>query len=138
MTVKLEHRAVAAEVGPDVESQQHCRKKTEPHVPVLSQREEPPNDDNNENDDEPSRKKKARHISFGDVVFHEFPPTIGDNPSVSSGCPIMLSYRHERTSSMTLEAYEDDRKRWANGLGLSNPRRSGRMLILDKRDREER
>ena len=72
----------------------------------------------------------AKRVTFGDVVLHEFGPTIGHNPSVSSGVPIALGYGDrgapERMTRTRIETYESRRK----------PRRLGRQLLISKRDRE--
>jgi hypothetical protein len=73
-----------------------------------------------------SMKSKAR-VNFGTITAWEFPPTIGDNPSVSAGVPISLGHSPSSTVVVDIDAYEKSRK----------PRRTTRQLKIDCRAREE-
>jgi hypothetical protein len=76
-------------------------------------------------------KKKA--VTFSDIKVWEFETCVGDNPSMSSGgCPIALTNKHTRTTSMPVDKAEALR---------SSPyhhRRSLQELMLDRDSREER
>ena len=50
-------------------------------------------------------KKKA--IQFGQMTIIEFPYTLGDNPSVSSGPPISMGPIHQDKFSVDLIEYDD-------------------------------
>jgi hypothetical protein len=48
-----------------------------------------------------------KHVRFGDkLTIVEFPMTIGDNPSVSAGCPVALGRKPIRKDVRNLEFYE--------------------------------
>jgi len=81
-------------------------------------------DDDDSEYSEPLNKKTIR---FGNIEFHEFPPAIGDSPSVSGGCPIMLRFFHDFSVTVGIEEYETNRL----------PRRSRRALIMSARTRED-
>ena len=67
-------------------------------------------------------------VSFGQIEVWCFPPTIGDNPSVSCGVPIALDSHPQGGSSVEeLEQYELRRP----------PRRTTRDLKINSQDREE-
>jgi hypothetical protein len=73
-----------------------------------------------------SKRGKGR-VNFGTITAWEFPPTIGDNPSVSAGVPISLGHSPSSTAVVDIDAYEKSRK----------PRRTTRQLKIDCREREE-
>jgi len=68
-----------------------------------------------------------RSVTFGDVEVCEFLPTIGDNPSVSSGVPVALSFDLERRTILRLDSYEENR----------SPRRKGKSLMIPREVRED-
>ena len=79
-----------------------------------------------ESDETTNSPGSKRRIAFGDIIVHEFPPAIGDNPSVSGGVPITLSYRLDKTLVVGLDEYENTRR----------PRRSRKALFISERVRE--
>jgi hypothetical protein len=81
---------------------------------------------NDKNASSSMNKGKAR-VNFGTITAWEFPPTIGDNPSVSAGVPISLGHSPSSTVVVDIDAYEKSRK----------PRRTTRQLKIDCRAREE-
>jgi hypothetical protein len=67
-----------------------------------------------------------RSVSFDKVNIKEFPMTLGDHPSASSGPPVALDWdKVERQRSLGLDEYENSR----------SPRRTRRQLKLSLRDR---
>jgi len=48
---------------------------------------------------------KRKSVSFSDVVVREYPMTLGDNPSVSRGPPISISWEHIAEHSVDLESH---------------------------------
>jgi len=66
-------------------------------------------------------------VKFDRVHLFEFPPALGDNPSVSSGVPVALSPNHDMTVVINIDKYERGRK----------PRRYFDDLLLDQDLREE-
>jgi hypothetical protein len=71
--------------------------------------------------------EKRRGVWFGVIEFYEFLPTIGDNPSVSSGVPISLDFSLYNARTVDLELYELVRR----------PRRTTRELKISSKYREE-
>lgn len=69
-----------------------------------------------------------RAVTFGVVEVVEFLVTIGVNPAVREGCPIMLGEEHRRRSPRSLDAFERLRR---------GKRRNTRYLYLSKEHREE-
>lgn len=71
---------------------------------------------------------RRRSISFAQVHIREYERVLGDNPSVRSGPPLSIGWRHAPDPiSMTLDDYEE---------GRGEPRSSAEYLV-PKRDRED-
>jgi hypothetical protein len=69
-----------------------------------------------------------RDVKFGTIVVWEFPPTIGDNPSVSTGVPVALGPKPCCMYVDEIDTFEASR----------NPlRRTTRDLKVPSRIREE-
>jgi hypothetical protein len=47
-----------------------------------------------------------RTVSFGDVHIMEFPLELGDNPSVTRGCPLRLGWELLKRTDYDVESYE--------------------------------
>lgn len=54
-----------------------------------------------------ARRKTSRRVTFTNVYLREYGLTLGDNPSVSSGPPISISWEHTPTEVMPLEGFEE-------------------------------
>ena len=77
----------------------------------------------------PSQEQEEREMSvtFGELTIIEFPIELGDNPSVSNGCPIRMGSEPLRTSTRNLELYEyirKDTRRHRTRLPMSVPLRA--------------
>ena len=70
---------------------------------------------------------ESRTVFFGNVQVLEFPIVIGDNPSVTEGCPLTIGWQMQRKTSYDVDSYEI--------LRPPNERRSGKQLRIpsDKR-----
>eukprot|EP00565_Helicotheca_tamesis_P005343 CAMPEP_0185735972 /NCGR_PEP_ID=MMETSP1171-20130828/26579_1 /TAXON_ID=374046 /ORGANISM="Helicotheca tamensis, Strain CCMP826" /LENGTH=271 /DNA_ID=CAMNT_0028406439 /DNA_START=72 /DNA_END=887 /DNA_ORIENTATION=+ len=88
--------------------------------------------------DESLKLKSLRHscqkrgqskvsVAFATVEIQEYPITLGDNPSVSSGPPLTVSWVPSEKTMYSVEKYE--------GLRESKRRRSGSQLILKPSER---
>jgi hypothetical protein len=58
------------------------------------------------------QQNHQRRISFGTIQILEFMPQIGDNPAVSSGCPITLGSKIQARQVVDVDAYERDYPSW--------------------------
>lgn len=77
-----------------------------------------------------NKKQIKRSISFSNLQVREYDLTIGDNPSVSYGPPVQLSWRYSE-SSRDLEEYENEKQ-----LDRSRGRRSSRVENISWAKRE--
>ena len=57
------------------------------------------------------RTALKRNVSFSSLEIREYEITLGDNPSVSKGPPISLSWDYREAGSMDLEKFESKRGR---------------------------
>jgi hypothetical protein len=55
---------------------------------------------------QPNREKT---VAFGMIEIFQFPVTVGDNPHVSSGCPIAMDPESASRTIQPLDAYERQR-----------------------------
>jgi hypothetical protein len=88
--------------------------------------------DSSEESTEQQLRKKAlkKAVTFSEIQVWEFEACVGDNPALSSGgCPVALSNKHTRTTSMPVEMAESLRYHF---------RRSAEELMLDRESREAR
>eukprot|EP00563_Minutocellus_polymorphus_P007874 CAMPEP_0181022466 /NCGR_PEP_ID=MMETSP1070-20121207/1527_1 /TAXON_ID=265543 /ORGANISM="Minutocellus polymorphus, Strain NH13" /LENGTH=346 /DNA_ID=CAMNT_0023099405 /DNA_START=31 /DNA_END=1071 /DNA_ORIENTATION=+ len=67
-------------------------------------------------------KKPKRTISFANLEIREYDLTIGDNPSVSYGPPVQLSWQYSESQTRCLEEYESEKL-----MDRSRGRRSSRV-----------
>ena len=58
-----------------------------------------------------SRDEKEKSLEFGMVEVFELPVALGDNPHVSSGCPISLDWEAELRTIVKVDYYENYGKR---------------------------
>eukprot|EP00527_Entomoneis_sp_CCMP2396_P009918 CAMPEP_0198138704 /NCGR_PEP_ID=MMETSP1443-20131203/2102_1 /TAXON_ID=186043 /ORGANISM="Entomoneis sp., Strain CCMP2396" /LENGTH=154 /DNA_ID=CAMNT_0043800601 /DNA_START=43 /DNA_END=507 /DNA_ORIENTATION=- len=73
--------------------------------------------------DDISLSTSDKEVCWGSIVLYEFPSILGDNPSVSSGAPLTIGWKHSKTEQIGIDYYEYLRR--------SNPRRTRRQLIQD-------
>ena len=69
-----------------------------------------------------NKKQIKRSISFSNLQVREYDLTIGDNPSVSYGPPVQLSWQYSEHNARSLEEYENEKQ-----LDLSRGRRNSRV-----------
>lgn len=77
--------------------------------------------------DEEKSTAQHRGITFGTVQIFEFLPQLGDNPAVSSGCPIALGWQIQGRMTYDVESYEKEHP--------SNSRKSSRQLRIPTEER---
>jgi len=53
-----------------------------------------------------SGRREKGSLDFGMVEVYHFPVTVGDNPHVSEGCPIMLGWESEECVVLSVDSYE--------------------------------
>ena len=75
--------------------------------------------------------KPKRTISFTNLEIREYDLTIGDNPSVSYGPPVQLSWQYSQGETRDLEDYESQKM-----LDRSRGRRSRRVENMSWAKRE--
>lgn len=75
--------------------------------------------------------KPKRTISFTNLEIREYDLTIGDNPSVSYGPPVQLSWQYSQSEARDLEDYESQKM-----LDRSRGRRSRRVENMSWAKRE--
>ncbi|KAG7340769.1 hypothetical protein IV203_024312 [Nitzschia inconspicua] len=78
--------------------------------------------------------RSTRHrksVSFDSIRILEFPPALGDNPSVRDGPPLTLSWRPQRIKEQRLDVYEifRDRRRERPDLFLPTSLRIKTLLL---------
>ena len=58
-----------------------------------------------------SLETREKSLEFSVVQVFEFPATVGDNPYVSSGCPISLDWQSQKQSTIGIEDFESQHRR---------------------------
>jgi hypothetical protein len=75
---------------------------------------------------------RSRSVLFGDVQVMEFAMELGDNPAVSSGCPLQISWDLQSSTAYDLEMYEHLRppseRRSKGKLRISSQKRAQILL----------
>jgi hypothetical protein len=75
-----------------------------------------------------------KRVSFSDVHVIEFPIELGDNPSVTRGCPLTLGWDVLSRTSYDVDTYESirpiDQRRSVKNLRISPSRRT--QILLDQ------
>eukprot|EP00814_Leptocylindrus_danicus_P004896 CAMPEP_0116022308 /NCGR_PEP_ID=MMETSP0321-20121206/10910_1 /TAXON_ID=163516 /ORGANISM="Leptocylindrus danicus var. danicus, Strain B650" /LENGTH=258 /DNA_ID=CAMNT_0003493355 /DNA_START=96 /DNA_END=872 /DNA_ORIENTATION=- len=74
-----------------------------------------------------SRVSVSSNVSFNKVQIREYPVTIGDNPSVSTGPPLSIGWDVQEEYHHDLDDYEDGR----------GPRRETFQMIVPRKTRED-
>lgn len=75
-----------------------------------------------------------RIVSFGDIHVMKFPMELGDNPSVTRGCPLTLGWEMLERTSYDVESYErlrtSERRRSSQELRIPTEKRT--QILLDQ------
>jgi hypothetical protein len=71
----------------------------------------------------------SRTVSFGDIQVMEFPIELGDNPSVTRGCPLTIGWEMLKRTVYDVESYER--------LRLTERRRSSKQLRIPTEKRTQ-
>uniref|UniRef100_A0A7R9ZSV8 Uncharacterized protein n=1 Tax=Craspedostauros australis TaxID=1486917 RepID=A0A7R9ZSV8_9STRA len=66
---------------------------------------------------------KRKSVRFDAIELIEMPITLGDNPSVSKGCPITVEWQHQRRQSCNLEVFEEVRSTMRRGVASPTARK---------------
>lgn len=90
------------------------------------------------NNDRKERKKHMK-IQFTDISIRLYNRILGDNPAVSDGPPIQLSWEYIEKETRSLDEYEANRlpRRPRHHLVLSNTRRNQIMQLHFEYSQEE-
>jgi hypothetical protein len=79
-----------------------------------------------------TRPRRSRSVLFGEVQVMEFAMELGDNPAVSSGCPLQISWDLQSSTAYDLESYEQLRppseRRSKGKLRISSQKRAQILL----------
>mmetsp|Transcript_21155 Transcript_21155/g.60388 ORF Transcript_21155/g.60388 Transcript_21155/m.60388 type:complete len:351 (-) Transcript_21155:62-1114(-) len=78
----------------------------------------------------PSTAHKKKVVRFSTITVYEMPVVLGDNPSVSSGCPITIDWKPQRRSWIPLEHFEAHRPRRRCTKQLRLSARGRRTILL--------
>jgi hypothetical protein len=74
----------------------------------------------------------SRTVSFGDIQVMEFPMELGDNPSVTRGCPLTIGWEMLRRTVYDVESYErlrpPERRRSSKQLRIPTEKRTQILL----------
>lgn len=71
---------------------------------------------------------KRKQLGWGDLTFYEFPNIMGDNPGVSEGVAIEISWKHTSKHTVGVEYYEF--------IKQNRPRRRRKHLIMSSGARD--
>jgi hypothetical protein len=77
--------------------------------------------------------KKKKSVTFDWIKVNEFPMVLGDNPSVSSGVPIMLGWKSQNELKVNIDIYERfyrSQVRRSRRHGLAIPVRQRTKLLI--------
>lgn len=59
--------------------------------------------------DESVRSSSGHKVSFSHVQLREYNRQVGDNPTVSSGCPLAIGWKFNKRGKLDIDTYEADR-----------------------------
>jgi len=79
------------------------------------------------------RRRKKKKVHFGSVAVREYPMTLGDNPSVSFGCPVTIDWIYFAFAEVPVDLFEEKCKR----ANLSKHYRHPRFFLLSAVQRED-
>mmetsp|Transcript_28063 Transcript_28063/g.39444 ORF Transcript_28063/g.39444 Transcript_28063/m.39444 type:complete len:211 (+) Transcript_28063:88-720(+) len=77
----------------------------------------------------PTRSNRQGQIRFSDVEIREYSIILGDNPSVSCGAPITISWDHDRETRVVIDVDEFETER-------AKSRKNREDLRIESRTRE--
>jgi hypothetical protein len=75
-----------------------------------------------------STRSSDSSVGFGDLTIYEFKNILGDNPAVSEGAPLSISWKHESVDVITVDYYEFMRNQ--------RPRRRRKDLVIPSTSRD--
>lgn len=80
------------------------------------------------------RRKQKRRVAFGRLEINEHPSIMGDNPSVSDGCPLAIGWNRRRHTVFDVQYYEtynpSEQRRSKSQLLLGVAERSASLISL--------
>jgi hypothetical protein len=113
------------------ESERRSTAEIESSIAVL-RRKRQSKDKIEQNLEKVERLSGTRTVLFGEVRVVEFSMEIGDNPSVTGGCPLTIGWHMQRVSNFDLDSYEEMRppseRRQRKNLRLTSGRRTQILL----------
>ncbi|KAL3928021.1 MAG: hypothetical protein SGBAC_012828, partial [Bacillariaceae sp.] len=69
-----------------------------------------------------SQKKSA--VGFANIHIREYPIIVGDNPSIMTGTPITIDWKHVDEFDCSIDDYEQQKPKSRNMLELRLPARN--------------
>jgi hypothetical protein len=70
-----------------------------------------------------------KQLAWGDITIYEFSSILGDNPAVSNGSPLQISWNYDMKHTLDVDFYEFLRQN-------NNPRRRKKELIMKAGERD--
>lgn len=83
-------------------------------------------------DDGPKQNSELRNVGWHKVEIREYGRTVGDNPSVSGGPPITLSWTYHKAFEGSVDAYENDRPVRHVGKEMAVPRYLREIMLCEE------
>ncbi len=70
-------------------------------------------------------------VTFDSITIRDYPMTVGDNPSVSSGPPLTIEWDHMSEITLSLDSYEESKPAPRNGREMIVPRLAREQIFRD-------
>lgn len=70
-------------------------------------------------------------VTFTNIIIRDYPMTVGDNPSVSSGPPLTIGWNYFNEVTIPLDIYEDSKPSPRNGREMIVPRMRREQIFRD-------
>lgn len=70
-------------------------------------------------------------VTFDSITIRDYPMTVGDNPSVSSGPPLAIDWDHMHEVTLSLDSYEESKPLPRNGREMIVPRAKREQIFKD-------
>ena len=83
-------------------------------------------------DDGPKQYSEVKNVSWHKLEIREYGRTVGDNPSVSGGPPITLSWTYNMAFEGSVDAYENDRPARRVGKEMAVPRYLREIMLCEE------
>lgn len=74
----------------------------------------------------------TKQVGWDMLEIREYGRTVGDNPSVSGGPPLTLSWKYNKTFEGSVDAYEDDRPARRVGKEMAVPRYLREIMLCEE------